>query len=202
MQRWRVGVQAGHHHIGRRFTVEGGLTGTAAVILGAFLLGQLDQDKVTLLGRVMLGLLLLVILLEWAEYSTALYASVPAKSDAVRTILFGPYWWVFWLIHLLIGVLIPLLILAVQPRQMLMVALAAALALGTAISTKLNLVIPALTQNELRGLSEAFTGPGLEFNYFPTLSEWALFIWIGSLAVLIFLSGSVLQSRTALKEAN
>lgn len=179
------------------FLVEGALSGTAAVILGTFMLNQLDQSRASLLGRVMLGLLLLIMLLEWAEYSTALYASIPAKSDAVRTILFGPYWWVFWLIHLLVGVLIPLLLLATRPSHLLFIALAAALTLATAVSTKLNLVIPALTQNDLHGLGEAFTGPGLEFTYFPTLSEWALFIWIGSLAILIFLGGNCLHARIA-----
>ena len=184
------------------FLVEGAMTGTAAVALGAFILGQLDEAKGLFLGRILLGLILTVLLLEWADYSTVLYSGVPAKSDAVGTVLFGPFWWVFWLIHLLAGMLIPLLLVAFRPNNHLLLALGAALNLGTAVATKLNLIIPALTQSELEGLENAFTGgPGLTFSYFPTIPEWALFIWIGSLAVLLFLGGSVLVPRFLQKEA-
>jgi len=183
------------------FLVEGAMTGTAAVALGAFLLEQLDEAKGLFLGRVLLALILSVLLLEWADYSTVLYSGIPAKAEAVNTILFGPFWWVFWLIHLALGMIIPLLLIAFRPNSRLFMALGAALNLGTAVSTKLNLIIPALTQAELEGLEHAFTGPGLTFNYFPTIPEWALFIWIGSLAVLLFLGGSVLVPRFLQKEA-
>jgi len=183
------------------FLMEGAMTGTAAVALGAFILSQLDEAKGLVLGRILLGLILTVLLLEWADYSTVLYSGVPAKSEAVRTVLFGSYWWVFWLIHLLVGMVIPMLLMAFRPHSHLFMALGAALNLGTAVATKLNLIIPALTQSELEGLENAFTGPGLTFSYFPTIPEWALFIWIGSLAVLLFLGGSILVPRFLQKEA-
>lgn len=183
------------------FLVEGALAGTAAVIVGSFLFNQLNQSKVAYLGRIMLSLIITILILEWADYSIALYSGIPATADAVRGILFGQQWYVFWIIHLLIGMLIPLLLLAIRPKNILAITAASALLVGTAIATKLNLIIPAQAQAEIKGLETAFTGPGLTFTYFPTMPEWALFIWIGSLAVILFLAGEALLPRLK-KEAN
>jgi protein NrfD len=174
------------------FLVEGALAGTAAVIVGAFLFNQLDQAKAAYLGRIMLGLITTVLILEWSDYSVTLFSGIPATADAVRSVLFGQYWYVFWIIHLLFGMLIPLLLLAIRPNNILAVTGSAALIIGTAIATKLNLIIPAQAQAEIEGLEAAFTGPGLTFSYFPTVPEWALFIWIGSLAVILVLGGEAL----------
>jgi molybdopterin-containing oxidoreductase family membrane subunit len=43
--------------------------------------------------------------------------------------------------------------------------------------------------SEFENLAAAFTGPGLSFDYFPTLTEWLLQIWIISVGVLAFLIG-------------
>jgi len=29
----------------------------------------------------------------------------------MRLVLFGPYWWVFWIVHILIGAVVPILLL-------------------------------------------------------------------------------------------
>jgi molybdopterin-containing oxidoreductase family membrane subunit len=86
-------------------------------------------------------------------------------------------------------VVLPILLLAFQPKNRDMITLSAALVLFTAIAAKLNLVIPALAQPEIEGLENAYHGPGLSFTYFPTMSEWMLFVWTVSLAALIFLAG-------------
>ncbi len=57
----------------------------------------------------------------------------------------------------------------------------------TFLSVRLNIVLPALTVPELRGLAEAFTGPGLTFDYFPSVQEWLVFIWSISFSALIFM---------------
>jgi molybdopterin-containing oxidoreductase family membrane subunit len=54
---------------------------------------------------------------------------------------------------------------------------------------RLNIVVPGLAVPELPGLEAAFTGPGLTTNYFPSLSEWLLFVWAVGLAGVIFLAG-------------
>lgn len=171
------------------FLVEGALSGVALVLFLAVLLGRLQADADQLLRWLVLGLLLGLVVLEWAEFSTALYAGVPARTESLRLILFGPFWWVFWFVHVGLGLLIPLLLLIFAGRSRVALAVASGLITLAAISTKLNLVIPALVVPEFEGLKTAFTGLGLTFDYFPALTEWLLTVWIVSLAALIFLAG-------------
>jgi protein NrfD len=137
------------------------------VAAAAAIFGKLNTAAARTLGVVMLILLAVLIVLEWAEYSTGLYASVPAKSSAMMTILTGPYWWVFWGLHLGIGVVLPGLLLLFGRGNVLLTGLAGGLIAAMGLATKLNLVLPALAQEELEGLAHAFTGPGLNFHLLP-----------------------------------
>lgn len=147
------------------------------------------KQIITFLGKVVLGLLLFDLLLEWAEYSTGLYAAIPSHTEALNLVLFGQYWWVFWIIHLLIGSVIPVLLIVFAGKNINAVATAGALIAVTFISVRLNIVIPALSVEELDGLKNAFAGPGLSFSYFPSGMEWLFFIWTVSVAGIIFLLG-------------
>lgn len=147
------------------------------------------QQLVTFLGRIVLGLLALDVLLEWAEYSVSYYAAIPAHMDALRLVLFGPYWWVFWLVHVGLGIIVPALLLIIGRRSWVAVTTASFFIAFTFISVRLNIVIPALAIPELQGLERAFTGPGLTFSYFPSPTEWLLAIWVASVAALAFLAG-------------
>ncbi|HXF61294.1 MAG TPA: hypothetical protein VNK95_06740 [Caldilineaceae bacterium] len=125
---------------------------------------------------------------DWAEYSTGLYAAVPAKSNALTAILTGEYWWVFWLVHLGLGVILPGLLLLFGRGRPLATAGAGAFIAAMGLAAKLNLVIPALAQEELEGLAHAYAGPGLSFSYFPSAMEWLVWLWtlgLGGLVVLI-----------------
>ena len=144
---------------------------------------------VIFLGQIVLGLLAFDLLLEWAEYSIGLYSAVPAEAESLRLVLFGQYWWVFWIIHLALGAVLPLILLAFLGRSVPVVAIASALIAITFLSVRLNIVIPGLAVEELEGLRNAFTGPGLTFDYFPSTTEWLFFIWTVSLAGLLFLIG-------------
>ncbi len=146
-------------------------------------------EMVVFLGRITLGLLFLDLLLEWAEYSIGMWYALPPESQSMKLVLFGPYWWVFWIVHLLLGAVVPLLLLAFKGRSVGSVATAGGLIAITFISVRLNIVIPGLAVEELHGLVDAFSGPGLSLNYFPSTSEWLFFIWAVSLAALIFLLG-------------
>ena len=171
------------------FLVEAALFGTGLVAAGALIFGAMNRQAARMLGVVMLVLLGVLLLLEWAEYTTALYASVPAKTSAVMTILTGPYWWVFWGLHLGLGVVLPGLMLLFGRGNVLLTGLAGGLIAAMGLATKLNLVLPALAQEELEGLAHAFTGPGLTFSYFPSTMEWL--VWLGTLGLggLIVLVG-------------
>ncbi len=163
--------------------------------------GSEEHRKVVVfLGQIVLGLLLFDLLLEWAEYSISLYSAVPAEAESLRLVLFGDYWWVFWIVHLLIGAVVPILLLVFRGRSVGAVGLAGALIAITFLSVRLNIVLPALAVEELEGLRTAFTGPGLTFAYSPSLMEWLFFIWTISLAGLGFLIGYKLLPIVRTKE--
>lgn len=171
------------------FLVEGALFGLGFVVACAYLFDQLTPPLAMSLGWVLLGLLGVLVVLEWAEYSTGLYAATPAKSQTLQTILSGPYWWVFWIFHVALGIVLPGALLLFGRGQPFLAASAGALIGAMGLASKLNLVVPALAQEELDGLTQAFSGPGLTFVYFPSTMEWLVWVWTVGLAGLIVLVG-------------
>lgn len=127
----------------------------------------------------------------WADYSQSLYGGVPENVAAIREVLFGPYWWAFWIIQIGVGSLVPLVIL-VQPKLARHNGWAAWAGLfvlvGFAVA-RATILFPALTVPEFEELRMAYTGPGLNFTYFPTLTEWLLTLWTLAGGLLAFLVG-------------
>ncbi|MGC8780909.1 MAG: NrfD/PsrC family molybdoenzyme membrane anchor subunit, partial [Anaerolineae bacterium] len=150
---------------------------------------QIHRDLMRFLGQIVLGLLALDVLLEWAEFSIGLWNGTPGEAASLLLVLFGPYWWAFWIIHVGFGVIVPAILLIFLRRKVWAVATAGALIAATFLAVRLNIVIPGLAIPELPGLEAAFHGPGLSTNYVPSLSEWLLFVWAIGLASLIFLIG-------------
>ena len=171
------------------FLAEGTLSGIALVTFFAALLQLVEVDVIRVLGRTVLGLLLVAVLLEWAEISTGYYASIPAYTQSLALVLSGPFWWVFWILHLGLGIVIPLALLVFARKARWSVLAATGLVALTALSTKLNLVITAQAVPEFEELRTAYTGPGLSFNYFPTTLEWLLGVWIVGVVALVALAG-------------
>ncbi len=167
----------------------GALTTFVVLIFGPDAGSQEHAETVVFLGQIVLGLLALDVILEWAEYSIGLYAAIPADAESMRLALFGPYAWVFWGIHVGLGVVIPAVILVVRRHSPTWVGIAGLLIAATFIAVRLNIVIPGLAVPELQGLEAAFSGPGLTFSYFPTLTEWLLEVWVVSTGLLAFLIG-------------
>ncbi len=147
------------------------------------------RDLMRFLGQIVLGLLALDVLLEWGEISIGLWNTSPTESASLQLVLFGSYWWVFWLVHMGGGVIIPALLLILGRGKTWAIATASALIAVTFLAVRLNIVIPGLAVAELPGLEQAFTGPGLTTSYFPSLNEWLVFVWAVSLSALIFLAG-------------
>lgn len=171
------------------FLAEGALSGVALVVFFSSLLGLLPEDLFRSMGKVLLGLLLVAALLEWAEISVGYYASIPAYAKSLDLVLSGPFWWVFWVVHVGLGVAVPFLLLTLANKQRWSLLLAAGLIAMTAISTKLNLVIAAQAVPEFEDLKMAYTGPGLNFDYLPTSLEWLLSLWIVGMVILVALAG-------------
>lgn len=160
------------------------------------------RQQLWILGLLSIVLLLVKLYFMWADYSQTIYGGVPMNVEAVNDVLFGSYWWAFWILQILIGSLIPLVVLS-QPRlaRSRMVAgwMGVLLLVGYAVARGL-IIFPALTVPELTLLTEAFSGPHLTFEYFPSAMEWAVTLGTIGLATLGALLGSdylPLYSRTA-----
>ena len=127
----------------------------------------------------------------WTDYSLAVYGGAPDAVAAVDLVLFGPYSWAFWALQLVVGMIIPVILLA-QPkfRQNGWVAglMGVFVLIGFAVA-RANIIFPALSIPELEGLRSAFTGPHLNFDYFPSFLEWSVTVGVIGLATLAFLVG-------------
>jgi molybdopterin-containing oxidoreductase family membrane subunit len=169
--------------------VSGGALLTAII---AFFWPKKDEEYreiVAFMGKIVLGLLLLDLLLEGTEIFVPLWGGVPSHLIGIKLVLFGNYWWVFWIVHLLLGSLIPILMLAKWPRSVVRVGIASAVIAATFMSVRLNIVIPGLAYPEVKGLERAFVDHRLTFQYFPSLHEWLLALFVTSLGVALFYMG-------------
>jgi molybdopterin-containing oxidoreductase family membrane subunit len=196
-----LGVNAGRlfWHVGLlpvQFPVFSLASGAAAMLVALGLIGSKDDPRraqqlwVLSIATVVLQVVKLYFL--WADFSQSLYGNVPQNVAAVNQVLYGPYWWAFWIVQILIGSIIPLIVLT-QPKLAMHNGWAGWMGVlvlvGFAVA-RANIVFPALTVPELEALTRAFGGPRLTFEYFPSLMEWAVTIGITGLAVLAFLIGS------------
>lgn len=173
---------------------------TGALVSGTALLTALSaffwphrgdglRETVAFLGRVLLGLLLFDLLLEWAEFSIPAWYGVGHELDLFRVILFGPYWWVFWVFHILLGSLVPIVLLTRFPRAVAKVGAAGAFVALSYMSVRLNIVIPGLITPQLAGLERAYWSSRLVYSYFPSIVEWQVFLFIVALGIALFVLG-------------
>jgi len=128
------------------------------------------------LRRIVIGGLLLYFVLEFAEFSITLW-NPGSHSPEIHLILFGPYWWVFWIVHLAIGGILPLALLLSSQRRVVWIAAAIVVAV-TFLTTRLNVLIPGQAVNELRGLQEAFSHPRLTHTYHATAMEYLVGLFL------------------------
>lgn len=143
------------------------------------------------LGKLLLGLLITGLIASGLSGLVILYPGVPAQATALELTLFGPFWWVYWVMHLGLGVLIPIILLLTKAQTARRIGIAAGLLVVTFIAVPLNIVIPPQLAVEAveKGLIIAYQGPGLVPDYFPTLSEWLLTLFAMAFGFLVFLFG-------------
>ncbi len=179
----------------------GGLLAAAV----AFLWRNRDEsyrELVTLLGRMVLALVAVDVVLEWAEFSIPLWYGTTPEGGLIRQVLFGPYWWVFWIVHVGLGTILPVALLGLRGRSPVTVGAAGLLVAATFMSVRLNVVIPAQIEPELTGLERAFAGTRLIFQYAPTLHEWLVGLFVVAVGIAIFWLGYRLLPLLELKEAS
>ena len=136
-----------------------------------------------------LGLLLFDVILEWAEFSVPLWQGISHEAGIFRSLMWGDYWWNFWIIHVLLGVAVPTVLLGLYRKRPGIVAIAGALVSGTFISVRLNMVIPPLTQPLVEGLPDSFVSQRLSFEYFPSSFEWMISCLVLAVGAGVFAFG-------------
>lgn len=164
-----------------------GLVAFATVLFRRWPADAEDEAASRFFRLALLGLLALNIVLEFAEMSVTLYTGLPSVVEAYRLVMFGPYWWVFWIFQLAMGLVLPTLLLAspvgARPAGAGLAGLL--IAIGYA-GTKQNLVLPGLAIPDFRALPQAFVHPRLTVTYFPSATEWYLAIGVIGAAALAF----------------
>lgn len=171
------------------------LTVTATVFQDGW---RRNRETVVALGCVVLVALLLVVLCEMSEFLVGLYGGVPGHVHALGLVLSGPYWWVFWVWQLALGAVVPILLLSLPTRKdPRWVSLSGLLVAVGFVGVRLNIVIPSLAGEELRGLSEAVVSARLQTSYFPSSTEWLLMAGVVGLGLLLFGVGETLLPKSS-----
>ncbi len=165
------------------------------IVVGWFLGFKDEKQREHLLrwlGWVAIGLSLAKIYILWAYLSQGWYSNLPGVIDPIREIMFGKYWWYFWVIQIALGTLVPLFI-HMTPKlahNNLWAGLTGLMVLTGFAVARANIVFPAMTVEALDGLPEAFFGPHLSITYYPTLLEWSVTLGVLGGVTLFFLLGA------------
>jgi molybdopterin-containing oxidoreductase family membrane subunit len=196
-----LGVNAGrtYWHVGlfpAQFPVFSLASGAALMMVIVGFFGPANDERrpqlLWVLGILTVVLALVKVYFLWADFSQSLYGNVPQNVQAVNQVMFGPYWWAFWILQIGLGTLVPIVVL-VQPKLAKHNGWAGWMGvlvlIGFAVA-RANIVFPALTVPELEQLRTAFTGSHLSFEYFPSLMEWAVTLGIVGAATIAFLLGT------------
>lgn len=178
--------------------------GAATLLVVRSILGQgqeLPIQHVSALARLRLVTLIGLIVyfvFEFAEFSIALW-NPNVHAPAIELILWGPYWWMFWIIHLLLGGAIPLaLLLSKRPGVW---AVAALLVAAAFISARLNVLVPGQAIGELSGLQEAFQHERLKYIYNATSMEYFVGLFLLAVGMTVFFVGERINAATVKRAA-
>ncbi|RME90072.1 MAG: hypothetical protein D6767_07425 [Candidatus Hydrogenedentota bacterium] len=148
------------------------------------------EEVIKSLKNIVLGLLIVDFIFEWAEFSIAFWGGNPEHTVAFKLILFGPYWYVFWIFHLGLGVFLPVYLLSKKESTISQIVTACALIAVTFMAVRLNIVIPGLSFERFEGIENAFVQPRLSFHYMPSLEEWLASIFVIWMGLTIFYLGA------------
>lgn len=169
--------------------VSGG--GLMAFVAAAFYPGPEEERRrvASQIGGTVLGLLLFDVVLEWAEFSVPMWYGVGHEYDLLMRVLFGEFWWVFWILHVGLGCIVSALLLFFRRERVWAVGWAGLLVASTFVAVRLNIVIPGQVDPHLRGLQEAFTDRRLVFWYVPSFFEWQVTMFVVAFGCALFYAG-------------
>jgi Ni/Fe-hydrogenase subunit HybB-like protein len=148
-----------------------------------------DAPPLSQLSRVVLGLIFLVLILQWSEYSISAWYGVGQETTLHNDVLFGSSWYLFWIGQLIIGAIIPAALLLWHPASRAVAGLGGLLAAAAYFVARYNLVLPGQTTPTFKGLQTAYMDPRLSVAYSPSSVEWAVFVFCVALGIGMFIWG-------------
>jgi Ni/Fe-hydrogenase subunit HybB-like protein len=140
------------------------------------------------LRRLVAGLLAFDLILEWAEISVPSWYRIGEDFELLKVILFGDFWYVFWIFHILLGAVIPMWLLLGKAGRSA-AGYAGVLVATTFLAVRLNLVIPGLVTPRIAGIQDAYVDHRLLFSYVPSMFEWSVMGFVVALGITLFLIG-------------
>ncbi len=173
------------------FLAAGVLSGVSLVAFIKYILHPGEaKEAFTDIAKTLLVLIALYGVLELLDLVIIFYQGIPENIASVNLMLFGKFGWVFWIFFVLGTVLIPAGLLIFRKDNEWSVPLASLLIAISALSMKLNTVLPGLAVPEMAGLETAFVHARLSFDYFPGAMEWLEFIFAVALAASLIIIGN------------
>lgn len=124
------------------------------------------------LGKLAIGLLAVDWVLVIFEFLVVIYGAVPDAVAALRDMLFGANWWIFWVIQVGIGVFVPLYLVLFRGKSRVSMGLAGLAIVIGIVAVRWNIIVPGLEVPKLEGFSNAFSSARLVTLYSPTIVEW------------------------------
>lgn len=129
--------------------------------------------RVRMLGTISVAMVAAELLMLSSEVLVGVYSNIPDHLHLYRTLLLGPFAWVFWGWQIGLGSLVPITVLVLWGKRAPWVpALCGALVAFGAIAVRLDIVVPSLTVPVLPGLGDALADPRTYHDYFPSWVEW------------------------------
>jgi len=125
-------------------------------------------------------------LLIGADFLVNWYGYVPDHMAVWEQIMFGPYWYVFWLVQMGVAMVVPFLIYLFRRNSATWLGIGGLSAVLGIVAVRFNFVIPAFAVSPVPLLDKAFHDARFVFSYFPSLTEWVSSLGLISLVTFIF----------------
>ncbi len=187
-QFWHVGT------LPAQFPVFSAAAGVALLLVALSWFAEPDERRARQLRTLRIALVLLLLVKGyylWSDFSLALYTGSDEATEAVELVVSGSYGWAFWVLQVGLGMALPFLLLLGRTNRgphALDGLMGIAVLVGFAVA-RANIIFPALAVPELEGLTTAFAGPHLSFDYTPSLIEWSVTLGVVGLATLAYVIG-------------
>ena len=170
------------------------VSGGAAIAVLAYVYLHRDPRRPEILrslGILVLGMVIFESLWEFAEIAVYLYGGMPSHTAPWRLILQGPFPLVFWLGQAGFGSLVPIILIAVglKRRSIDAVALGCVSIAVAFLTVRLNIVVPPMAVEEIRGLTGAYSSARISASYLPSLMEWQVMLFIVAVGGVLLLLG-------------